>query len=188
MCVNIFVKKKLLHYAIDHTTIHSIADTGLRSNSLAFCSSAEAHITHTLSTNAIECTYVQSIACVLNPHVTFFLGHFLPSPPHFSIAPYSTSPFFSHHHNTSTPNHHPTAQTLSHHHHSTSVPLPITIAGLPITPFLYFSVSSPFSHKPNFSQNSHFVPIFERPKAQIHPRIVPFCFLCWFFYFCRGLG
>ena len=72
-CVNIFFLKSLF-YALCNRSYHCTfyCRHGLVFELTHMCSSVEAHITHTLSTNAIERTYVQSIACVLNQHVTLF--------------------------------------------------------------------------------------------------------------------
>jgi hypothetical protein len=89
-CVIFFLlKTKKLQCWIDRTTLRSIADTGMRLNSLPLVR-AQRPISHTHSCmNAIERTLVQSIALVLNPHVTLFR----------SLS--SLSPSFSHLHHTS---------------------------------------------------------------------------------------
>ena len=112
---------------------------------------------HTLSTNAIERTYIRSIAFVLNQHVTLFRSSssFSPSFPLYAVQ--SLPLFLS---SPITPNHHPTAQTLPHHHHSTSAPPPITTAGLPITSFLYFSIFFPIFSQTQLSPNSSLCPCF----------------------------
>ena len=172
MCVNIFgkKKKKILPCTVWSTVSYTFDRRHGPTFELTYvCSSIETHFTHTLSMNAIERMYVRSIACVLSPHVTF-LGQFLPFFPSFHWCAI-LSLFLSSH---ITPNHHPTAQTLPQNHNCTFAPPPITTVGLSITPFLYFSISSLFPHKPNLSQKFSFCPIFERPKGQSIHGLCPF--------------
>jgi hypothetical protein len=62
----------LLHICDRTYPLRSNAYTSLHSNSLAFVRAQSPLHTHTLSTNAIERTFIRSIACNLSPHVTFF--------------------------------------------------------------------------------------------------------------------
>ena len=121
------------------------------------------------------------------PTRDLFLGHFPLLPPYFSTTPYSPSPFFSHHIShlqSESPPHRP-----DHHHHCASAPLPITTVGLPITPFLYFSIFFPiFSQTQLLPTTLIFFPIFECPKAQSSHGLCPFDFCVGLIHFCRGLG
>jgi hypothetical protein len=152
--VNIFFKKRL-YYAIDHTTVRSIAYTGLRSNSLA-CVRAQRPTSHThFCTNAI--------ARGPNHHVTLFrslssLFHLI-----FSLAPFSSlypsSPFFSHIPTISPPKHIP---------FTTISPPPILQSSTPSLHRLRRSHFYPFS------KNFTFCPCFLMSKGTNPPTDCPF--------------
>ena len=149
-------------------------------------SSVEAHITHTLSMNAIEHTYVRSIACVLNPHVTLYrsLSSFSPSFLHCAVqslflflSSYLTPPLRI---TIPLPKHFPITSIAPPRRRRTTTAF--------LSPHFYISPFLPhFLTNPTSPKNSHFVLDFECPKAQIHPQIVRFCFLCWLFLILQGV-
>jgi hypothetical protein len=108
---------------------------------------AQSPISHTHScTHAIERTYVQSIACVLSPHVTL-LGHPFPLFPFIFTAGHTDFPhLFSQLHRTQ-------ATQASFHRHP---PTPIT------------TISSPPCHRqPSYHSHFHFfLPIFSQPRKR----------------------
>ena len=157
---------------------------GPASELTCICSSAETHFIHTLSMNAIERTYVRSIACVLSSHVTF-LGHFRPFPLHFfslnSHRPYmhlcpNTSP---HHHS---PSHHPITTTAPPRRRPSPPSPSISLRFHP-----HFPIFLSLTQNPIFPKNSHFVPILCHLHAQT-VRTDCACLFCVGFYFCKGLG
>jgi hypothetical protein len=133
--------------------------------------------------NAIERALMQSIARILNHHMTLFRSL---SSPHFSPAPYTFFPLFSHH-----PSHLHTKPPISTPKHTaiTTISPPrrrCATATIPFTPIfflIFFSLT-----KPNLSQNSYFAPFlsFQRHKSFHGLCLCPFC--VGYFYFCRGLG
>ena len=163
-----------MHCAIDRTLyVRSQTRACVRTHLRLFERRDPLH-THTFSTNAIERTYVRSIACVLNQHVTLSR-----SPSSFSssfpLCAVQCLPLFLS--SPITPNHHPTAQTppqhlctTAHHHRRPS--------HHPISSFLHFF--SFFSHKPNLPQIPQFVP-FLGIKRHNPSTDCAFCiFLCGF--------
>jgi hypothetical protein len=130
VCVNILVcvckyfckKKKKIYFALCDRSyaIRSVADTGLRSNSLVFVQALRP-TSHTHPyTYAIERTR-------LNPSRDLFLGHLLLFSPSFQPCavqpPYSFSLIITH---TTTPNHH--LFTFGHPPNTTTASAPPPIA------------------------------------------------------------
>ena len=162
MCVIIFGKKYIYIIKLPCTVRSTVPFTFDHRHGHAFeltcvCSSVETHFTHTLSTNAIEHTYVQSIACVLSPHVTF-LGHFLPCFPSFLCCAVqlfppittTTSPLSPSHRPNNFPSPPQHLRATTHHHRHRPHHSDFT----PISPFSFLS------HKTQFFQKIHILSPF----------------------------